>query len=207
MFGLRPLIGLGEERVTHLVVGIVLEGHSGCWVPLGVFLAEAFLGVGAQLEFLALSQFHDENLLGLLPVLVVVFVAVAGGDWKDAGIARLEIGSGDQASLLVVALHLERELDAALGTEIHTETVTAVHHPVDHIVGDQRNQSDSVCCMWTARLKQTNQKLPAISLTNELVGQNSRVGLQLHPVDGDGWCLSDENSSQAVGNTGSFVQK
>lgn len=144
MLALWPLVRLGEERVAHLVVRVVLEGNAGGGIPLRVLLPESFLGVCAQLQFLALSQLHNKNLLGLLAVLVVVLIAIAGGDGKNARVAGFEVGGGHQTSLLLAALYIQRKLHAAFRTEVNAHAVSAVHHPVHHLVGYQRNQADAV---------------------------------------------------------------
>lgn len=43
------------------VVGVVLEGHAGRGVPLGVLLAKALLGVGSQPQLLPLPQLHNQD--------------------------------------------------------------------------------------------------------------------------------------------------
>ena len=51
VLGLQPLLRLGEERVPQRVVRVILETHSGCGVPLGMFLRESLLGVCSHLEY------------------------------------------------------------------------------------------------------------------------------------------------------------
>lgn len=56
-----PLLWLWVHRVPQRVVWVVLKGHPCCGVPLGVLLAEALLGVGSQLQLLALPQLHNQD--------------------------------------------------------------------------------------------------------------------------------------------------
>ena len=43
------------------VVWVVLKGYACCGVPLGVLLAKALLGIGSQLQLLALPQLHNQD--------------------------------------------------------------------------------------------------------------------------------------------------
>lgn len=56
-----PLLWFGVHGVPERVVGVVLEGHAGGGVPLGVFLAKALLGVGPEPQLLPLPQLHDQD--------------------------------------------------------------------------------------------------------------------------------------------------
>lgn len=56
-----PLLRFGVHRVPQRVVGVVLEGHAGRGVPLGVFLAKALLGIGSQPQLLPLPQLHNQD--------------------------------------------------------------------------------------------------------------------------------------------------
>ena len=76
---MTPLIGLGIEGVSEHVVRIVLEAHPGGGIPLGVLLREALLGVGPDLELLALAQLDDEDVV-VLPVVVSVLLSAPRGD-------------------------------------------------------------------------------------------------------------------------------
>ena len=54
--------------VPHQLLGLaqthILKSHSCSWVPLGMFLAKAFFGIGSQSQLLALSQLDNENVCG-----------------------------------------------------------------------------------------------------------------------------------------------
>lgn len=54
---LRPWI----DCVSQCVVGVVLERHPRCWVPLGVLFTEAFLGVSSESQFLSFTKLHQQN--------------------------------------------------------------------------------------------------------------------------------------------------
>lgn len=144
MFALGPFLGFGEQRVAHFVVGIVLEGNARSWIPLGVLLAEAFLGVSSQFQFLTLTQLDDKNLFGLLSIFVFVFIAMVCCHWLNFLVAGIQVCCGHQTGLLVSAFNIQRELDAAVLTEINTHAVSAVQQALDNVIRNQWDQSDSV---------------------------------------------------------------
>lgn len=59
-----PFLWLGVHRVPQGIVGVIFESHPRSRVPLGVFLAKALFGVGAQPQLLALPQLDDEDVCG-----------------------------------------------------------------------------------------------------------------------------------------------
>ena len=180
VLGLGPLLGLGVEGVPESVIGVVLEGDAGRGVPLGVLLGEALLGVGLDLEDLALAQLDDEDVVRLaLAVVVGVVVVVPRGHGHDARVGGLEVGRGHVAGLVVVALHVEGELDGAVGAEVGAGAVPGVLHGADGLVGGEGDEAEAV--------------------GDELVGNDGGVGLELDPVDGHDRRLGDHDAADRVG--------
>lgn len=56
-----PFLRAGVHRVSQCVIWVVLEGHSCCRVPLGVLLAEAFLGVRSEPELLTFTKLYQQD--------------------------------------------------------------------------------------------------------------------------------------------------
>lgn len=56
-----PLLGSWVHRVPQSIIWVVLKGHPGCWVPLGVFLPKTFLSVCAEPQFLTFTKLHNQN--------------------------------------------------------------------------------------------------------------------------------------------------
>jgi hypothetical protein len=168
--------------VAQSVVRIVLESYSGGWVPLGVFLGETLLGIGFYSKFLALAQLADKDVVVLMLAVFVsrVVLLTAAGHGDHPGVAGVQVGRGDIAGLVVVAPHVQRELHRALLTKVGACAVPAVLHVVHSLVGGQGNETQTV--------------------GDEFVGQDGAVGLQLHPVDGDGGRLGDHHATNRVGH-------
>lgn len=59
-----PFLWFGIYCVPQGIVGIVFKSHPRSRVPLGMLLAKALLGIGAQSQLLALSQLDDEDVCG-----------------------------------------------------------------------------------------------------------------------------------------------
>jgi hypothetical protein len=109
-------------------------------------LSKTLLGVSAELQFLSLSQLHNRDLLRLLAILIVVFITVASSHGQNSRVAGFQVGRRHQPRLFVVALDVEREFNAAFGAEVDANAISAVHHPVDDFIGNQRDQADSMRC-------------------------------------------------------------
>lgn len=56
-----PFFRTGVHCVSQRIIWVILEGHPCCRVPLGVFLAEALLGVRSESELLTLSELNQQD--------------------------------------------------------------------------------------------------------------------------------------------------
>lgn len=181
MFAFGPLLRLGVQRVLHGIVGIVFEANASRWIPFGVLFPESLLGVCSDLQLLALPQFDYQYLVVTFAVLIIVLIPVPGRSGQHLRIAWLQIGRSYVASLLIVALHVQLKLHTALRTELEAATVPRILHPVNDLIRNKRNQSDT--------------------MSKEFIGQHRWIGLQLHPVNGQCRCLRDKNAPQTICNT------
>lgn len=145
-----------------------------------MLLAESFFGERSDLQLLSLAQLDNEYVV-FLAVLVDVAVLVSGRDRHHARVVAHQVRGGHVSGHLLRALDVQVELDAAVVTEIRARAVPRVLQSVDHLVRRERYEPD------TGRY--------------ELVAQHGRVGVQLHPVNGQRRCLRDEHPAQAVGHT------
>lgn len=98
-----PLLGSRVHRVPQSIIWVVLKGHPGCWVPLGVFLPKTFLSVCAKPQFLTFTKLHNQNVC-------IVESTKMFQNWNTSG--RED--------------DLKKKLSAQPWNELYT------HHPVQH---------------------------------------------------------------------------
>lgn len=181
----HPSLLFGELVVKLLLVKLdswfLAHDDGRDWTPLGVNLADAFLGNHFEVNRLVLCQLYDGDWVLLVPQVV------SEHDWSQldlfaehhVAVDRLDV-LRSHFKLVVEAPGLEVELKCALVAH-RIAVAVLVELECVNVEGVERNEAKSV--------------------SDHLVMKRSGVFSDLNKVDSHGWNLTNYDPSQSISNS------
>ena len=152
---------------------LLVHDAGGDGAPFGVVLADALADCKAHGHSLVLAELHDGDGMEIKAVLVAVLDgadALALVDWLD-------VCGSDLKRLRVRVVLLKAQLDGATGAAIPARALLDLFE-VSNVIGDERNK--------------------AAPVRDVLVVQRRDVLLDLDLIDGHGWHLGDDDSTERI---------